>query len=370
MNTPIYKIKDSVDLFVSDNKYLMVYYMNTRRRKSFKINEWTMHLLEIIDGEKTLDELKKMMQEKFNVAAENTEAVIEQLETNKIITPRCIDDSILSEYDRKRYDRQINYFAEFFSREEEGMLAQKKLMDSKIIIFGCGAVGGDIAIELAMAGVQHITLFDFDKVEVSDASRHMYFKDEMVGYPKIEALAQQIHEIDNRIAIRIIHKSMKPDSNIERLIIEHDFVVNTLDEPYIGYTSSKISRICVKHNTAHYIAGGFDAHLASTGEMIIPYVTPCVECYAGYFKKTLAGWKPKKHPLVKRYREIGGLSSMTLFSASFACIEIIKYLAGLVNMNESFKVRGELLFSTLKLTYINVKKNPDCPICGERGAIK
>ena len=61
---------------------------------------------------------------------------------------------------------------------------------------------------------------------------------------------------------------------------------------------------------------------------------------------------------------------MTLFSASFACIEIIKYLAGLVNMNESFKVRGELLFSTLKLTYINVKKNPDCPICGERGAIK
>ena len=73
MNTPIYKIKDSVDLFVSDNKYLMVYYMNTRRRKSFKINEWTMHLLEIIDGEKTLDELKKMMQEKINLLNSSTE---------------------------------------------------------------------------------------------------------------------------------------------------------------------------------------------------------------------------------------------------------------------------------------------------------
>jgi len=56
MNSPIYKIKDSVDLFLSDDRYLMVYFINTRLRKSFKVNEWTVHLLETIDGKRKLSE--------------------------------------------------------------------------------------------------------------------------------------------------------------------------------------------------------------------------------------------------------------------------------------------------------------------------
>ena len=138
-----------------------------------------------------------------------------------------------------------------------------------------------------------------------------------------------------------------------------------MDEPYIGYTASKISRVCVKQNLPHFIAGGFDAHLASTGELIVPYLTPCVECYSGYFKEKLKDWKPKKHPVKTRYVEIGGLASMSLFSVSYAVIEILKYIAGLVDTNEEYKVRGELLFQDLNLTYLNVKKNIECPICGE-----
>ena len=54
-----------------------------------------------------------------------------------------------------------------------------------------------------------------------------------------------------------------------------------------GYPSKDMRSCtsCVKYKIAHYIAGGFDAHLASTGELIIPYVTPCVECYAKRLKK-------------------------------------------------------------------------------------
>ena len=55
---------------------------------------------------------------------------------------------------------------------------------------------------------------------------------------------------------------------------------------------------------------------------------------------------------------------MSLFSSSYACIEIIKYIAGLVQMEDSYKIRGEFLFHDMSLTYLNVKKNPECPICG------
>ena len=116
---------------------------------------------------------------------------------------------------------------------------------------------------------------------------------------------------------------------------------------------------------AHYIAGGFDAHLSSTGELIIPYITPCVECYAAHFKIALKDWKPKKHPVQIRYLEIGGLASLSLFSTSYACIEILKYIAGLVEIEQSYKIRGEFLFHDMSLTYLNIKKNPLCPICGK-----
>lgn len=361
----VYKIKDSVDLFLSNDSYIMAYYMNTRQRKSFKINDETIHLLETIDGEKSLSEIKYIMFEKYDVNPLFVKQVINTMLKNRIITEIVSDNTkILDSYNLKRFSRQINYFSEFLDSEEDGIKAQKKLMESRVIIFGVGAVGGDIAIELAMAGVGNIVLYDFDKVEVSDASRHMYYKDEYIGIDKTDALSSEIKRINTSIHVQIIKESMKPDADVEELIKAADFVVNTMDEPYIGYTASKISRICIKHKIAHYIAGGFDAHLASTGELIIPYVTPCVECYAGHFKETLKGWKPKKHPVKTRYTEIGGLACMSLFSSSFACIEIIKYIAGLVTMEDNYKIRGEFLFHDMSLTYLNVEKNPDCPICG------
>lgn len=57
----IYKIKDSIDLFLSNNKYLMVYYMNTRKRLSFKVNDKMIYLLENIDGKKNLKDLINIM---------------------------------------------------------------------------------------------------------------------------------------------------------------------------------------------------------------------------------------------------------------------------------------------------------------------
>ena len=215
-----------------------------------------------------------------------------------------------------------------------------------------------------MAGVREFTLFDMDYVEESDLSRHMFYTRSSIGKYKTDALMKELLRIDRRIIVHTINNSMKPTDNIEPIIENLDFVINTLDEPYIGYTASKLSRVCIKHIIPHYIAGGFDAHLASTGEIIIPYVTPCVECYASHFKESLKNWKPKKHPVKQRDLEIGGLASMTLFSSSFAVIEILKYIAGIVDIKESYKVRGELLFSDLKITYLNVSKNPECPICG------
>lgn len=365
----IYKFKSSIDLFLGSDRFLTIYYMNTRQRISFRVNSETVHLLEQIDGIHTVGEICETMFQKFDVSADSVCEVIELLVKKRVITEKLENIVALTKDDMERFSRQINYFSEFLENEFDGMLAQKKVINSKVAIFGCGAVGGDIAIQLVMAGVRHLTLIDVDVVEMSDEARHLYYSESDIGKSKVEALKEQLQLIDSKAELTCIRHGLKPTDDIEHIIQNCDFVINTMDEPYIGYTSSKISRVCVKHNIPHYIAGGFDAHLASTGEIIIPFVTPCVECYAMHFKKTLKNWKPKPHPVKTRYTEIGGLASMSLFSSSFAVIEIIKYLAGLVKMEDNYKVRGELMFNDLKLTYLNVGRNPKCPVCGKESKL-
>lgn len=365
MNEKIFKIKDSVDLFLSDEKFIVAYYMNSRQKKTFKVNNALIKLLENLDGKKTVDEIKMSFTDLDDVDITSIEDALNSLESAHIVTEVYKGEEILTFDDQKRYSRQINYFAEFLKSEKEGILAQKKVIDSHIVILGCGAIGGGIAIELAMAGVKQFTLYDYDVVERSDISRHIYYDEKNVGMKKVESLKEAILNINHDCKVNCINNSMKPSDDINDIIRSATLVVNTLDEPYIGYTSSKISRICIKFNIPHYIAGGFDAHLASTGEIIVPYLTPCVECYAGHFKKVLENWKPLKHPVQVRFMEVGGLASMSLFSVSYACIEIIKYIAGIMNYNYDFKTRGELLFKNLELSFLNVKRNKDCIICGE-----
>ncbi len=54
---------------------------------------------------------------------------------------------------------------------------------------------------------------------------------------------------------------------------------------------------------------------------------------------------------------------MSLFSASYACAEIVKLLVGLIPMDDHFQIRGEFLFHDMSLTYLTVEKDPNCAVC-------
>ncbi|KAA1042306.1 ThiF family adenylyltransferase [Macrococcus equipercicus] len=353
----IFKIKDSVDLYLTDD-IITAYFINTRIQKRFKVNNKVIEILENIHGKSSVREIAALVNIEESVVAK----LCNELLKKKIIVAVKERQTVLTEKEIVRYDRQLNYFMEFLETNEEVMLAQKKIKETRFLIFGAGAIGGNIAIQLVMAGSENIVIYDYDIVQDSDITRHLYFDWKDIGKLKVDSLKHKLLKINKNVNVETINELMNPTSDIEKYINEATFVINTLDEPYIGYTSAKISRVCTLLNIPHYIGGGFDAHLASTGELIIPGVTPCVECYTTHFKEALKGWKPKPHPVLNRHEEIGGLSSMTLFSSSIAVIEIIKYITNIVD-KDSYKTRGELIFKNLDLTYITLEKNPECKIC-------
>lgn len=359
----IYKIKDSVDVYLVDNEFILFYFMNTRAKKRFRVNETVIKLIEEIDGKRTAEELFNDFVEDYNISKNDFALFFDKMIGAKVLIEK-LTDHVLTDDDVNRYDRQINYFSEFLGSELDAEEAQLQLKESSVGIIGCGAVGGDIAIQLAMAGVESFVLMDYDSVESSDCARHLYYEESDIGRKKVEVLSDRLKSINHRIKTYISYSVFTPETNMDSFLDKCTFVVCTADEPYLGYTANLTSQLCVPRKINHYIAGGFDAHLASTGELVIPYMTPCAACYATYFEKKLKDWKPEKHPVLKRENEFGGLSSMSLFASSYACVEIVKCICGLVDIKKNFKKRAEFLFDGMELVYLDPERNPNCMVCG------
>ena len=81
----------------------------------------------------------------------------------------------------ERYSRQI------------GVVGQKKLLKSKILIIGAGGLGSPIAIYLAAAGVGNIGIVDKDNVEISNLGRQIIF-------PTEQELKDKYHVVDYDVA--------------------------------------------------------------------------------------------------------------------------------------------------------------------------
>lgn len=365
----IYNINPVVDVYVIDNCQIDFFFITTRKRISMNVSPLVVDFISKIDGKTSI----RLLCKELNISNNNSQLqqFIEYLLQKKILILICEhDDPCLCEYDLKRYDRQLNYLSSY--ENISPYESQKKIQDKCFVIFGVGAIGSGIAIQLVMSGARNIILIDKDCLQAKDIQRHFYLKTEDIGNPKVDALKMYLKDIDSKLNCKTIKQVIDYDSDISSIIPDNSFVINTLDEPYIGYTSLKIGRECFSRNIPLYVAGGFDAHLMSTGELIVPHLTPCVDCYISYFTQSLQNWKPKYNVEALDVQktngneifEVGGLSSMSLFAVSYAMIVILNYI---VTENSAYtKGRGELLFDTMEIKYLNVPKNLQCNVCGEK----
>ncbi len=87
---------------------------------------------------------------------------------------------ILTDYDRKRYHRQILI-------RGFGETGQQKLKNSTVFIAGAGGLGSPIATYLAVAGVGHLIIADMDVDDLSNLNRQILHWDKDVERYKVES---------------------------------------------------------------------------------------------------------------------------------------------------------------------------------------
>lgn len=77
-----------------------------------------------------------------------------------------------------------------------GTAALDRLSAARVILLGCGGVGGWAAEALIRTGVGHLTLVDKDVVEPSNLNRQLVATRLSLGRPKVEALRERLLAIN------------------------------------------------------------------------------------------------------------------------------------------------------------------------------
>ena len=75
---------------------------------------------------------------------------------------------MFSNKDLERYSRQIIL-------KKVGILGQKKIQNSKVLVVGCGGLGAPVVDLLSRAGIGKIGIMDHDKVTISNLHRQVMF---------------------------------------------------------------------------------------------------------------------------------------------------------------------------------------------------
>lgn len=364
-----YTINPAVDVYAVGDDVLEFYFINNRRRVTMHVSQQVVSLIASLDGKQKISDICRSL----NIDdMGNVQAFVDYLYTQTILLlpkEQKREQALLNHTDTERYDRQIGYFTSLYT--QSGYRAQQAIQGQTVLIFGAGAIGSGIAIQLAMSGIRHFIIVDKDVITTDSIERHYYFRETDIGRDKCEALSEYLQRIDHKVECELLQITVDYDTDVTPWIEQASFVVNTLDEPYIGLTSMKIGRACYALRKPLYVAGGFDAHLMSTGELIVPDETPCVDCYTAFFQNTLQNWKPKynteaitEEHQIEGVFEVGGLASMSLFSVSYAIIVILNYMVtGDAHYSQG---RGELIFDQLHIDYLHVPKNPNCHVCGNK----
>jgi len=238
---------------------------------------------------------------------------------------------------------------EFYSRQrvllELGQRGQEKLGCSKVAIVGLGGLGSASALYLALAGVGYLRLVDQDTVELNNLHRQILYGLDNLRYPKVEAAAQRIQNINPSVKVESIPENVR-EANVEEIVKGMDCVVDGLDNMETRYL---INRACTKHKIPYV----FGAAIGIEGNLSVfaPPETPCLEC-------VLPGLDDSQLPTCQTR---GVLGATTGIIGTMQAMESVKLLAGI---GETLK--GKLMvcdFRDMYFTTINIFKRPNCPVC-------
>jgi molybdopterin/thiamine biosynthesis adenylyltransferase len=166
-----------------------------------------------------------------------------------------------------RYARQVRYPP----LGEEG---QRRLLASRALLCGCGALGTVLANTLARAGVGFLRIVDRDFIETNNLQRQVLFDEDDVaaGLPKAVAAVNKLRRINSQVALEPVVTDVD-HTNIESLCRDMDMILDGTD----NFETRFLLNDAAHKLRLPWVYGGC---LGAEGQAltILPGETPCLRC--------------------------------------------------------------------------------------------
>ena len=118
--------------------------------------------------------------------------------------------------------------------QEIGNKGQEKLLQTKVVVVGCGGLGSAAAIYLAASGIGQLHLVDFDVISTSNLHRQVFYTTDDIDKPKAEILTEHINSISPFVEVSFNTKPVSK-KNVFGLIDKADYVLDCTDSLPIKY---------------------------------------------------------------------------------------------------------------------------------------
>jgi len=242
-----------------------------------------------------------------------------------------------------RYSRQIIL-------KKIGIIGQKKLLNSSVLIIGAGGLGSPISIYLAALGIGKIGIIDKDKVEISNLTRQIIFNTSDLKKSKSLAAITKLKKINPDLELQSYKKKIT-SKNINQIARNYNIIVDGSDN---FRTRFLVNDYCINKKKI-LISGAiskFDGHVYTFN--FSKKNSPCLRCFIPNTPTNLD---------IDNCEYEGVLGTLGGIVGSIQANEVVKEILAIGSSLCGYI----LIIDSLKLTFRKVKlnKRSDCS-CNEK----
>jgi sulfur-carrier protein adenylyltransferase/sulfurtransferase len=236
---------------------------------------------------------------------------------------------------------------------EVGMEGQRKLKAARVLCVGTGGLGSPLALYLAAAGIGTLGLVDFDVVDASNLQRQIIHSTKDIGRKKLDSAAEKLTALNPALNV-IKHETMLSSANALEILKDYDIVADGTDNFPTRYLVNDTSVLLKKPN-AYASIFRFEGQASVFGME----EGPCYRCLYP---------EPPPPGLVPSCAEGGVLGILPGLLGVIQATEVIKLILG-----KGSPLIGRLLLVDalgMRFRELKLRKNPECPVCGENPTVK
>ncbi len=249
-------------------------------------------------------------------------------------------------------EEQLERYSRHIILQDIGIEGQVNIQQGRVLIIGAGGLGSPAALYLAAAGVGTIGIADADRVELSNLQRQVIHFTRDIDRPKVESAAEKMRAINPDITVKTYHQFIQA-ANIREIIADYDFIIDGTDNFAAKFL---INDACVMAGKPFSHGGILRFH----GQTItaVPGKSACYRCVFP---------APPPAGAVPSCSQAGVLGAVAGILGTIQAAECLKFLthAG------TLLTDALLVFDakTMLFRRVDVRRNKQCPVCGEAPTI-